>query len=78
MQYYEGINSNCGKVVQEKEAFGVAMASILNDEEEYEEFEKEFGRRLLLGTISCRSAFEEFAKDVVDWFFSGDWLERLE
>lgn len=78
MHYYEGILSNQGKIVLEDEAFGVAMASVLNDEKAYEEFELEFGRRLLLGTISCRTSFKAFAKDVVDWFFSGDWIERLE
>lgn len=72
--YYEGINSNKGMRVEEEDAFAYAMDCILKDEEEYEEFEKEFGRRFILGTISCRSQFLEFAKDLVDWFYSGDWL----
>lgn len=74
--YYEGINSNKGKRINEDEAFGYAMECILKDEEEYDEFENEFGRTLILGMISCRSSFISFAKDVVDWFYSGDWIRR--
>lgn len=76
--YYEGINTNNGKRVEEEDAFAYAMDCILKDDEEYEEFEREFGGRFILGSLSCRSAFLNFAKDFVEWFYSGDWLCRKE
>lgn len=74
--YYEGINANAGKIVEEDDAFAYAMDCILKDEDEYEQFEREFGKRFILGSISCRASFLDFAKDLVDWFFSGDWIPR--
>ena len=76
--YYEGLNSNEGKRIQEEDAFGYAMDALTKDEDVFQEFCEAFDNYYIGNTIRDigREAFLAFANVFTEWFFSGDWLLR--
>lgn len=73
-----GINTQKGKRVPDDEAFGYVMDEIRKDEDLFEEFIKGFNPRFYYGGLAEFKSFVNFAQDVVDWFYSGDWRYELE
>lgn len=63
MLVYKGILTNKGKIVEEEKAVQYAKKEICNDEKIFNEF-LEYGYNL------------NEDDDIIEYFFSGDWLEE--
>lgn len=71
---YCGIGIERGKRVYEEDAFGYAMDRITSDRADAEEFCHAFaGCNMILGSPDDLAKFRD---DVVEWFYSGNWVKE--
>lgn len=74
MKIYVGIGPEQGKRVSEEDAFMYAMERVTTDPEDAREFCDSF-----TGVRYGKSSVEElaeFRKDLVGWYYSGNWMEE--
>lgn len=69
---YIGIAKEAGKRVLEEDAFGYAMERCTDDTAE--EFLKEFADDLK--NLNTVEDLQKFRADVVEWFYSGNWIKE--
>lgn len=69
---YIGFLEEQGKVVRDNEAFSYALSRSFAREEDKQEFAKEFQDYFKDGITVDR--LNEFQTDLVDWFYSGNWI----
>lgn len=62
---YVGILKNKGKLVEESEAFNYAKDKIMSEDDKSEFLEWLF-----------YYADEQIRNDVVDWYYSGNWIQE--
>lgn len=72
--YYMGICSERGKRVEEDDAFEYALKETRKSKEVQADFVRCFGEEF----DKIRLTEEETKQEFVEWFFSGNWLERDE
>ena len=66
--YYKGIGPEKGRRVPQEDAFDYALKGCRKGTpEEQENF---------LMLIIAADSMEEFEKDLVDWYFSGNWVQH--
>lgn len=65
---YIGIGPEEGRRVYEKDAFGYACQEILYGTPEEQ--------KVFMDLVKDCSDIKEFAKEVVDWFYSGNWYHN--
>lgn len=73
---YIGFLSEHGKRIKDDDSFAYALERCMYDIKMSDKFEKEF-KDYFSGGISRERMFE-FKNDLIDWFFSGDWLYEEE
>lgn len=62
--FYEGIQSEEGKIVEESEAYSYALErSLYGSKEDRQDFQK---------MLEVQQDFQEM---LVEWFYSGDWIK---
>ena len=75
MKVYVGIGPESGKRVKEEDAFMYAMECVTTVEEDAQDICNNF-----TGVRYGKSTPEElvkFRKDLVDWFYSDNWIEII-
>lgn len=73
---YAGFLSEQGKIVHDDEAFNYALSRSFGREEDKQLFTKEFQDYFKDGITMDK--LNEFQTDLVDWFYSGNWIHREE
>lgn len=74
--YYIGIGPERGKKVKEEDAFMYAMERVTTDAADMQEFCDYFtGIRYGKATPD---ELAEFRKDLVEWFYSGNWIKEVD
>lgn len=75
MKVYVGIGLESGKKVKEDDAFMYAMERVTTVEADAQDFCNNFtGVRY---GKSTPEELAEFRKDLVDWFYSSNWIEII-
>ena len=74
---FKGIAENYGKVVLQKDAFSYALERVLTHGKDRQAFCKEFPQ-IGLKYLANDDNLEEFKHDLVEWFYSGNWVYKNE
>ena len=72
---YVGIGPEHGKIVLAEDAFMYAMERITTNEEDAKDFSNYFSGFVGFMNITF-DKLQEFRNDVIDWFYSGNWIKK--
>ena len=74
---FKGVAENYGKVVLHKDAFSYALEKVFTNPKDRHSFCKEFPT-FSLKVLADDYQLEEFKHDLVEWFYSGNWVYKKE
>ena len=74
---FKGVAENYGKNISSKDAFSYALERVFTNPKDTREFCKEFPQfNIKILADDCQLA--EFKHDLVEWFYSGNWIYKNE
>lgn len=74
---FRGIAENYGKNISDSDAFSYALERVLTHGKDRQAFCKEFPQ-IGLKYLANDDNLEEFKRDLVEWFYSGNWVHVKE
>lgn len=70
---FKGVAENYGKNISSKDAFSYALERVFTNPKDRQYFCKEFPN-FSLKILADDYSLEEFKADLVEWFYSGNWV----